>query len=30
MNQSQIKPFKLYLFYDDFIYNQIFENITPL
>jgi len=29
MNLSQFKPFKQYPFYDDSIYNQIFENITP-
>jgi len=28
MNLSQFKPFKQYLFYDDLIYNQIFENIA--
>jgi len=28
MNLSQFKPFKLYSFYDDSIYNQIFENVT--
>jgi len=29
MNLSQFKPFKLYAFYDDSIYNQMFENVTP-
>jgi hypothetical protein len=29
MNLSQFKPFKQYSFYDDPIYNQIFENVTP-
>jgi len=29
MNLSQFKPFKQYSFYDDSIYNQIFENVTP-
>jgi hypothetical protein len=29
MDLSQFKPFKWYLFYDDLIYNQIFENVTP-
>jgi len=29
MNLSQFIPFKLYSFYDDSIYNQIFENATP-
>ena len=29
MNPSQFKPFKWYSFYDDSIYNQIFENLTP-
>jgi len=29
MNLSQFKPFKEYLFYNDSIYNQIFENVTP-
>jgi len=29
MNLSQFKPFKQYSFYDDAIYNQIFENVTP-
>ena len=29
MNLSQFKPFKLYSFYHDSIYNQIFENVTP-
>jgi hypothetical protein len=28
MNLSQFKPFKQYSFYDDSIYNQIFENVT--
>jgi len=28
MNLSQFKPFKQYSFYDDTIYNQIFENVT--
>jgi len=28
MNLSQFKPFKFYSFYDDSIYNQIFENVT--
>jgi len=30
MNLSQFKPLKLTSFYDDSIYNQIFENLTPL
>jgi len=29
MNLSQFSPFKYYSFYDDSIYNQIFENVTP-
>jgi len=29
MNLSQFKSFKYYSFYDDSIYNQIFENVTP-
>jgi len=29
MNLSQFKPFKYYSFYDDSIYNQTFENVTP-
>jgi len=29
MNLSQFKPFKQYSFYDDSIYDQIFENVTP-
>jgi len=29
MNIPQFKPFKQYPFYDDSIYNQIFENVTP-
>jgi len=29
MNLSQFKPCKQYSFYDDSIYNQIFENVTP-
>ena len=29
MNPSQSKLFKWYSFYDDSIYNQIFENLTP-
>jgi len=29
MNLAQFKPFKNYSFYDDSIYNQIFENVTP-
>ena len=29
MKISQFKPFKQYSFYDDSIYNQIFENVTP-
>jgi len=28
MNLSQFKPFKQYSFYNDSIYNQIFENVT--
>jgi hypothetical protein len=30
MNLPEFKPFKQYSFYDDSIYNQIFENVTPL
>jgi len=30
MNLSQFKPFKYYSLYDSLIYNQIFENITPM
>jgi len=30
MKLSQFKPFKQYSFYDNSIYNQIFENITTL
>jgi hypothetical protein len=30
MNLPQVKPFKQYWFYDGPIYNQIFENVTPL
>jgi hypothetical protein len=29
MNLSQTKPFEYNSFYDDSIYNQIFENVTP-
>jgi len=29
MKASQFNPFKDYSFYDDSIYNQIFENVTP-
>jgi len=29
MNLSQYKQFKYYLFYDDSIYGQMFENVTP-
>jgi len=29
MDLPQFKSFKLYPFYDDSIYNQIFENVTP-
>jgi hypothetical protein len=29
MNLSQFKPFKYYSFYDDSIYNQTFEIVTP-
>jgi len=29
MNLSQFIPFKQYSFYDDLVYNQIFENVTP-
>jgi len=29
MNISQFTPFKFYSFYDDSIYKQIFENVTP-
>ena len=28
MNLSEFKPFQYYTFYDDSIYNQIFENTT--
>jgi len=27
MNLSELKPFKLYSFYDDSIYNEIFDNV---
>jgi len=30
MNLFQFKPFEQYSFYDDSIYNQIFEKATPL
>ena len=30
MNLSQFKPFKQYSFYNDLIYNQIFEKVTLL
>jgi len=30
MNLSQFKQFKYYSFYDDLIYNQIFENVILL
>ena len=29
MSLSQFKTFKCYSFYDESIYNQIFENVTP-
>jgi hypothetical protein len=29
MNLLQFKPLKLYSFYDNSIYNQMFENVTP-
>jgi len=29
MNQSQFKPFKWYLFYDNSMYDQIFEKVNP-
>jgi len=29
MTLSQSKPFKFYSFYDNLIYDQIFENTTP-
>jgi len=29
MNLSQFKQIKQHSFYDDSIYNQIFENVTP-
>jgi hypothetical protein len=28
MNMTQFKPFKQYSFYNNSIYNQMFENIT--
>jgi len=30
MNLSQFKPFKYCSFYNDSIYNQTFENVTPI
>jgi len=29
MKLSHFKPFKEYSFYDDSIYNQIFDSVTP-